>query len=328
MARMTLEEKLAAVMKLGREPITEQTTTALLGWLEDGQNIVAAQAAEIMGHSGNDAFIPPLTTQFLRLVSHPQPASVDKLCRAKEAMILALDALRCADATPYLLGIRHVQMEPVFAGQRADTAPSLRAHCATALARKRDADAYFALTALLVDPETQPRLAAIKGLAYLAGEKSELLLRLKLLTGDADADVLSEAMSALLLLEPQRTLPFLADFLQAGDRQTAELAALALGNSRLPEAFPVLCAQWERNSDLTARRYLLLAMALTRSEEAFSYLLDILRHDAETTALHACDALALYGVDRRYRERIAAVVAARKNPRISDAFCSLFPPGP
>ena len=327
MARNTITDKLSAILALERETMTPEVIAELTDYLADKSNLLVAQAAEIMGHSGEDTFIVPLCEAFQRLLSHPQPIIADKLCRAKEAIILALDSLRCADSDPFLAGARYVQMEPVFGG-RADTAAALRAHCASALARKHDPEAHFLLAELLFDKETQPRLAAIKALTYLAGEKSELLLRMKLLGGDTESELLIETMNALLQIDADHSLDFIASFLSSPDNNLVEIAALAIGQSRLEAAFPLLRARWECNSDLTLRKTLLLAIALTRHEKSFEYLLDILKEETETTAVHACDALALFGVDPRYRQRIAEVITQRKNARLSDIFTSHFPPGP
>lgn len=323
MARMTLEEKLAAVGALERAGGTPGAWNA---WLEDAQSVVVARAATAIGRLGLSDCRPALAAAFFRFVEYPQPATVDKLCRAKEALILALDTLGYTDPAPYLRGLRHVQMEPVFGG-REDTAPALRAHCATALARLHAEEAHFALAPLLFDPEPQPRDAAVKALTYLVGERSELLLRMKVLAGDADPGIIGGCFVALLALEPDRSLPFVADYLHP-DRRYVEQAALALGNSRHDEAFPLLRACWEANSDLGLRKTLLLALALTRGEPAFDYLLTVMREEGGTTALLALDALALYGADRRHRDRLATAVAACRHPRLADAFTTHFPPEP
>ncbi|MHB9026165.1 MAG: HEAT repeat domain-containing protein [Armatimonadota bacterium] len=327
MAKMSLEEKLMAVAALEREAPAPGSTDAWRIWLDDPSNIVVARVAEIIGRQGLTAYLPALRDIFHRLVTHPQPASVDKLCRAKEAIITALEALDNPDADPYLRGVHFVQREPVYGGH-VDAAAALRGACAIALARMRYAEAAFELTPLLFDPEQAPRIAAIRALTYLGGEVGELLLRMKALSGEANPEVVEACFAGLLALEPDRSLPFVAGFLRSADSQYAEQAALAIGNSRLDAAFPVLQACWEANTDLHLRKPLLLAIALTRREEAFDYLLSLMRDEGGSVALFACDSLVIYGVDARYRERIAAVVTACRNPKLSDAFTSHFPPGP
>ena len=325
--RITIEEKLSALSTLERDSSAPKVAIQLNLYLRDPQNIVAARAASIIARLGLESCIPELISVLTRLLKHSNPAQADKTCRAKEAIVLALHALRNPDPDPYLLGIGHVQLEPVWGG-RADTAAPLRAHCATALARMRFFEAHFALTPLLVDAEAQPRLAAVRALVFLAGERSELLLRLKVLTGDTDLEVINECYLGLLEIEPDRSLPFIAGFLNSADAPTVESAALALGASRHANAFPLLRAAWEQNTDLTLRKSLLLSFALTRTVPAFDYLLQIMRDEGGTTAILACDALALYGVDPRYRDRLEAAVVACHNPKLSDAYSAHFPPTP
>jgi len=319
--RETLEDKLAAIAELERATFSPEVARALQARLGDASNIIIARAAEVMGRSGHEAFIPALIKTFDALIR--QPATADKNCTAKEAIVAALGQLDSPEAAPYLRGIRHIQMEPVYGG-RADTAANLRAHCAEALARMRYHEAHFAITPLLVDQEPQPRRAAIKSLVHLGGEKSELLLRLKVLTGDDETAVIGECFCGLLELEPDRSLPFVADFLHSDEGSVVEQAALALGGSHLDDAFTLLQAFWERNSDLSLRKSLLLAIALVRSEEAFDYLLTILRDEGRTTAILACEALAIYGSDSKRRERVAAAVAETRDAKITEAFREIF----
>ena len=51
---------------------------------------------------------------------------------------------------------------------------------------------------------------------------------------DADADVLSECLSGLLLLAPEENLDFVCDFLDPTNAARCEAAAIALGKTRLP----------------------------------------------------------------------------------------------
>lgn len=319
--RETLEEKLAGIAALEREPLSADGIRALQARLRDASNLVVERAAEVMGASGNEAFIPSLIAAFTHLLR--QPATADKLCRAKEAIVAALEQLDNPDPDPYLLGLRHVQMEPVFGG-REDTAANLRGHCAIALARMRYREAHFAILPLLTDPEPQPRRAAVKALVHLGDERSELLLRLKVLTGDPEPGILGNCFSGLLAMEPDRALPFVAGFLHAHDSILIEQAALALGGSHLEAAFPLLRACWEDNSDLSLRRSLLLAISLLRSEDAFDYLLQIMRDEGRTTALMACEALAIYGSEPRRRDRVAEVVKSLKDARLAEVFAEYY----
>ena len=326
-SRTPILEKLAAIAALEKAPASPDTTRALCAWLADPQNVVVARAAEAIAACRLFAAVPALQAAFMRLINASQPATVDKTCRAKEALVVALDELRLDDPAPYLRGIRHVQFEPVYGG-RVDTAGTLRGHCAIALARLRHADAHLALAPLLFDTEVPTRVATIKALAYLGGRASEAMLRMLVAAGEEHPDVLIECFAALLQLDADRSLLFLADCLHAPRRPQVEQAALAIGQSRLDEAVPILRACWETNTDFTLRKPLLFALALTRAEEAFALLLTIMRDADLTTSLLACDALALFGIDRRYRERIAEVVAACHIPRLSDAFTAHFPPAP
>jgi len=304
---MSLEEQLARLGEIERAEWTDDTRRELCDALANASNIVIERAAQIMGDSGEAAFIPPLTDAFQRVIR--QPATADKNCRAKEAIVTALDALDSEDPAVSLLGIRHVQMEPVFGG-RADTAPNLRGQCANALARMRYAEVHFVITNLLVDPELPARLAAVQALGYLGDERSELLLRLKVLTGDEEPEVLGRAFTGLLVMAPERSLPFVAGFLSSTKAGLAEQAAVALGESREKGAFGLLRDYWEANSDLDFRKVLLLAIALTRCDEAFAFLLTVIRDEGRSSALQAVNVMTMFAPDEKRREKIIA--AARE----------------
>ena len=317
----TLESRLARLTELGELPMTAAVEHELLAALADGSNLVVARAAEVMGRSGQEAFLPHLMAAFDRLLR--QPATADKTCRAKEAIVHALEALGCREAEPFQRGARHVQMEPVFGG-KVDTATILRCDCALALARLRDPDAHFTLAALLTDLEAQPRQAAARALAFLGDEKSELLLRLKALTGDADPAVLEACFTGLLGIEPERSLAFVGQFLDENRPVIAEQAALALGESHLEGAFPLLRRCYEVSADLQFTRGLLLPMALTRSDAAVYFLLTVINDEGRGAALKAVAALAIYAADPRIRRRVHDAVTARKDEKVTEAYDELF----
>ena len=69
-----------------------------------------------------------------------------------------------------------------------------------------------------------------------------------------------------------------------------ESAALAIGGSHLPEALDKLIAAYDNKTSSTARRALLLPIALIRSDKAFEHLLNVVRTADQRIAVDAIDA--------------------------------------
>jgi len=317
----SLLDTLARLHALENASLTDAAREELLRALGHQNNVIIARAADIMGGSGKTEFIQPLLERGERLFKGGTDA--DKQCRGKEAIVRALDALGNTWEAIYLRGIRWVQMEPVWGG-RADTAANLRGLCAQALARMDHPDAHFEIMNLLVDKEMPARIAAVNALAYLGDEKSELLLRLKTLTGDEMPAVLGACFAGLLTITPERSVPFVAGFVSSGDAELAERAALALGESRRPEAFAALRRCWDDLVDFTFRKTLLLAIGLIRSEESFNFLLTVVRDEGRSAALRALEALAIYAAEERRREQIREAVEASGDEKVREAFSAML----
>lgn len=66
--------------------------------------------------------------------------------------------------------------------------------------------------------------------------EAELLLRSKARAGDERPAIIGECFSALMSVEPEGSLDFVAQWLAKPDGALRELAALALGESRVPAA--------------------------------------------------------------------------------------------
>jgi len=313
----SVRDKLAELQALGQRPYDDAVREGLLRGLEHASNVIVAQAAELMGRFGKAEFVPPLLAHGEKLLG--QGMEADKGCRAKEAIVCALDTLGNTEESVYLRGMRCIQMEPVFGG-RADVAANLRGCCAQALARMLYAEAHLEIAHLLVDLEMPARLAAVRAIAYLGDEKSELLLRMKVLAGDADSGVLNAAFAGLLAIEPARSVSFCAGFLADTDAPSAEPAALALGESRLPEALAALRTCWDTLADYTFRKTLLLAIALHRSDEAFDFLLTIIREEGRSAALKALEVLDIYRAEEKRCAQIQAAVQANSDALVREAF--------
>jgi HEAT repeat protein len=308
LAKRTLEDQLAALHALRAAPITEEALLQLRQALADRNSHVAAMAAEIVGEAELADLEPDLVAAFTAFMHNP--AKIDPGCRAKIAIANALRVCECSAEAVFLQGIHHVQMEPVWGGQ-VDTAAPLRGACALGLVGMRSRHALLELAHLLADPESDARIAAARALAYSGDPASVPLLCFKVLTGDAHVAVIYECFLALLKLDVDTSLPFVADYLKSADPAISESAALALGESRQEGAFALLRDAWEETFDAELRRTLLLALATLRNEPAFDYLLDIIRNEARIHADAALAALRMYQRDETIWRRVEKALAER-----------------
>lgn len=312
---MAIEDTLAQIGRM-TAPLSDDNRAELRRLLRDKRSLVVTRAARAMGRSGEAGFREELAAAFARLLA--LPGSADPVCRAKEEIVEALEALGHPDAAPFVTGARYQQWEPVYGG-RADTAVGLRAKCAETLARLNATETPFVLTDLLADDAPTPREAAAKGIAYWSGESAELLLRLRVRTGETHPNVLRACFAGLITLDPDRGVAFAAEHLSA-DTEVAEVAALALGESRADAAWEALRRAWDDLTNFELASTLLLAIALTRRDDAFDHLLGILRDGAKRHALQAAESLALYAHDDRRRAGINDALAARGDEGVREAF--------
>jgi hypothetical protein len=319
-----LEDRLADLAALRREPITDATLAALRGALGEKTSHVVAKAAQVTGELGLAVLSDDLAAAFPRFLV--APARSDPGCRAKTEIARALCELGVDPADVLLRGVRHRQLEPVFGG-REDTAAELRSLCALGLVRTGHRDAMVALADLLADPEPGARIGAARAIACMGDPAGEALLRLRALAGDADAGVLSECLGALLALAPVRGLEFASRFLERDDAVVQEAAALALGGSRLPGALPILRAWWERTADGELRRTALLAIAMLRHDDAIAALLAVVGDAPGPDARQALAALGTYRHDDGLRARVDRAVTERHDVDLRAAFAEAFPPG-
>jgi hypothetical protein len=162
----------------------------------------------------------------------------------------------------------------------------------------------------------------VKVLAELGQDSCELLLRLKVLQGDKELDVLADCFHGLMTMAPDHSLPFVGRFVASEDPLLAEEAALAVGNSRRPQALVILRASRDGSADPVFKRMLLLPIALTRCEEAFKLLLDVVKDEHPQSAAAAVKALAVYSDSPQRREAIRTAVAARHDPAFTAAYAT------
>jgi HEAT repeat protein len=251
----------------------------------------------------------------------------DSGCTALTAIANALYELgEATGEAVFLAGVKHVQMEGSF-GPPVDVATELRGICGLGLVRVGYRDVMTHLVDLLADPEPQVRSVAARALAYSERPEAGPLVRFKLLTGDKEIDVVTECMNALVRLEPRRAVSLLGEFLEDSEPDIRMSAALALGETRQPEALELLRGRVPFERDDDARRNLLVAVSLLRLPAAIDWLVSRVSEASIQDAAWAIEALAMYRRDAAVADRVKAAAGERKDPQLERAIKTYFADG-
>jgi hypothetical protein len=312
-----MERALDRLGELRHAEAPETVTEEVRQFLRNRSNLVVAKAAEIVRQLGIATLTPDMVTAFNKLMA--DAPRLDKRCAAVTEIVSALYELNYDEPAPYLRGLQHIQMEASF-GPPVDEAAKLRAVSAQGLLRTRYPDAIADVTLLLVDREPAARIGAVRALAVNGGESGILLLRLKVLTGDAEPAVLGECFSGLLAASPNKSVPFVARYVDCKDSDVAEAALLALGESRLPAAYEVLREKWYRTAGMPGKKILMVSMAATKLEEAIAFLVSLVETESIPTAADAVHALSIYRRNERVRKAVTAAVLAQHNETLANHF--------
>lgn len=304
-----LEETLASLNQIRPDPASG--TATLRQVLNGKYPIAVAQAARIVGEAAIGELTLDLVAAFDRYMANP---NADQGCLAKHSIAEALYRIESRNEDLFLRGIRHIQMESVWGG-KDDTAAALRGVCALGLVRMNYPDVMSELADLLADAKPEARGAAAQAIGYSENLQGVPLLRLRVQVGDV-LPVLSDCFVALLKLAPTPSLPLVKTFLYARrefaeDTETAEVAALALGESRLPAAFAVLQPWWQQIKTAELRQTALLSIAMLRRDVALTFLLSLVAEGKLQDAKEAIVALNLYRHDEGLRQRLRGAIDQR-----------------
>lgn len=305
-----VEEQLEALSRL-REAAPEEAVPALRKALADRVNLVVAKAAKIAAERQLRALESDLLRAFDKLFD--DPVKRDPQCWGKNAIAGALKDLGYSESAPFLRGLDHKQMEPVWGGE-ADTAENLRGTCLLALVACPDlerGEALRAFVSALTEKAQTIRVEAARALGQMAGDEGALVLRLKALVGDENPQVTGQVFDSLLAIEGERALSFTADFLRRGG-EAGEEAALALGSSHLPGAFDLLRETWKAARHPDFRAVLLRAIGISRLEPALAWLLDVVRNGRKADAAAAIEALALHHSSEEIRCQVERAIQERE----------------
>ena len=313
-----LEDALAKLRQRLRQDAAQDAEAALAEGLADSRARLVALAAEEAGIRLLYALEPHLIAAFRRLAK--QPYTQDPRCAAKSALVRALFALDCADAGFYREGMRLRQLEPVWGGSQ-DTATDVRVTCAQGLASTTHARALPELALLLGDPEPRVRAGVTAAITCADPIAAEAVLRTKALAGDPEPEVTGSCLSALLTVAPEASPGFVGHFLDGGNAAVQELAALALGESRLDAALAALRARWDAAVYKgAAEQRLLRAAVLHRSQPALDWLVSIIADGERRLAEPLLGDLAIYRTNDRLRAAVEQAVTERADPGLRDAF--------
>ena len=110
-ARKT-EDCLEALSRLRVDPTAPAARAEIGQYLAHKSNAVVAKAAQLVGNFELQDLRPHLVEAFHRFMK--DPATADRGCAAKTAIVRALEALATPEEAIYLTGIRHIQMEGSF----------------------------------------------------------------------------------------------------------------------------------------------------------------------------------------------------------------------
>jgi len=289
--RPPIEERLHEVVELGKRDVPP-TAAELRPYLADKAGIVAAAAAKIAGDAGLRDLERELEAAFTRFLV--DPVKTDPGCRAKLAVAEALRKLEAHAFDVFLRGIVHRQPEPTF-GPPIDVAGPLRVCCAAALLENRHSLALLQAAPLLADKESTVRAGIASVLGDIGGDACESLLRVRVLIGDPEPQVIGACLQGLLAASLDRELDFVVQVMRGADEDVVRLGLLALGESRDERALPVLREYVQLSVDREVRATAMLALAISRIPEARAFLEDLAANGAPARAAEARAALASLG---------------------------------
>jgi HEAT repeat protein len=312
------EDQLAALDALRQLP-PEECVEPLRKALAHRNNFIVAKTADLIRGFNLSQLTPELLTAFDRYFK--DPVKTDPQCWAKNAISRALAAFEHQDAEVFLRGMKHIQLEPVWGGS-SDSAGTLRATCALALVQCRslvDADLLAHLVELLADKDKAVRAEAVRAIEQVGSPSSALLLRLRAILGSGtnidEPEVLGACYGGILRIEGPSAIPWISRFLAGADDAAAE-AALAIAGTRSAQGFEVLRDRLARESDPWFCSVLLSAIALTRQDAAFEFLLDLVRAESPRSEA-AIEAIQRAAPPAEVTQRLDDIVA--DNPRLARA---------
>ena len=316
---LSIQQSLALLRQCEEGPPTPKQLDLLRSGLNHRSNLVVERAAEIAAAHKCEALEEELLAAYQRFVTDN---ASDRSCSTKATLCEALRAVGYDDFNFYLRGIRYHQFS--HGSPPVDVAAQLRVNCGFALAEFGYPSIMRELVDLLADAEKTARAGAAKAIAWVRNPGSEAILRLKVRLGDSAAEVVGECFAGLLSLEPQASLSLVVSYLESEDRELIYEAAIALGESRVSEAFEPLKALAVPNRDRELQEGILMAIALLQRTVAVDFLLSLVAGTDIATGRAAIRALRHCRDQQLIRERLGAIVQRCEEDVIRRTFTEEF----
>ncbi len=300
----------------------------MLGLLKHRSNHVVGPVAELVGAWEIESALPELEESYNRFLVNS--IKTDPGCVAKRAIVEAMTKLGSSNSELFLEAVSYIQLDPMW-GPPEDTAAGIRGLAGRGLFSMHFPGAMSVHVDLIHDPKIETRRIAIDSLAEIGTNECELILRTlancperPFNKDDPDTySVMPECLLALMKINTERSIDFVVRFLH-GIPEHMESAALAIGESRHPDAYNVLRKRYEELEDEESKGALCLPIALTRTEEAFESLCQVMENEPVPIALFALEALGLYSADSDCLDRIHRHVMQRKEDRLIGQFYTQF----
>ena len=319
------DRELAELESLGDRELTAANVELLRGLLGHTNNFLVSKAAKRIAGAGLTQLLPELLAAYARFFV--DAVKSDPQCWAKTELAKALVKFECHDAEVFIRGMRHIQLEPVWGGV-SDTAGALRAACTHALVACHSLSNARLLDLLLeplVDSDKVVRMEAARAIGHAGGVSAALALKLRVLVGKEEPEMMGACFSALLGMdiEENAAVALVTRFLGADDEVAGE-AAFALAETHAPAALAGLIARRKKTAGPWLYSVLDQAIALTRLAEGLEFLLDLLAREPRH-AESVLEAISRVYSSPEVRERVETAVARADSSRASVAFRQFFP---
>jgi len=318
LAHRGFDEQMTALDTLKGQPLDAAAVELIRKSMASRSNFLVAKAARLAEDNELADLVPAMIAAFERFFTNAEKS--DPQCWAKNALSRALSKLGCKDKGVFLQGLNHHQMEPVWGG-RSDSAGTVRANCAHALIGCEGLiaqDVLLLLVDLLADEDKAVRVEAVRALAQL-DDLAVPVLRLRTMIPGEDPEVLSVCFSALLAIDRDISIPFVARSLARGDDAAGE-AAFALAETHHPKALEALmAARQQPSNDPWFAGVLLSATALTRLPQAINYLIGVIESE-DREAPEVIEALLKSSPTDEVRARVEQAVEETGSARLRKVY--------